>query len=51
MQGAVTVFILAEAYSVLGNVHSVRTGKPKMEFDAVAVILTQVRALIEKVVK
>lgn len=43
VQGAVTVFILAELYSILGNIYSIRTKKRKVEFDAIAWLLHQVR--------
>lgn len=51
MQGVVTVFILAETYSILGNVYSARTGKPKLEFDAIAWLTLQIRELLLKFVK
>lgn len=51
VQSTVTVLILGELYSILGNIHSVRTGNQKMEFDAVAFLLARVRELIEKALK
>ena len=48
VQAAVNVLILGELYSILGNVHSVRTGNQKVEFDAVAFLLTRVKELINK---
>lgn len=51
VQGAVNILILAELYSILGNVHSARTGKRKNEFDAVAFLLKQVRGLLIKYLK
>jgi len=50
-QAALTVIILGELYSILGNVHSARTGTPKVEFDAVAWMLARVRDLITAIVK
>lgn len=50
-QAAVNVLILGELYSILGNIHSVRTGKQKAEFDAVAFLLARVRELLEKALK
>lgn len=50
-QSAVSVLMLGELYSILGNVHSIRTGKHKVEFDAVAFLLGRVRTLIQKMVK
>lgn len=49
--GAMGVLILSEAYSILGNIHSSRTRKPKAEFDAVTWMLAQVRFLLEKTIK
>lgn len=51
IQAAVNVLILGELYSILGNIHSARTGSKKVEFDAVAFILGKVREMLEKVVK
>lgn len=51
VQGAVTVFILAECYSILGNIHSARTGNVKVEFDAVAWLLGKIGELLNKVTK
>lgn len=48
VQGAVNILIIAELYSILGNIHSARTGKKKNEFDAVAFILKQIKNLLTK---
>lgn len=48
---AINVLILSELYSILGNIHSIKTGKPKSEFDAVAFILGRVKSLLEKSLK
>lgn len=50
-QGVVSVIILGELYSVLGNIHSARTGAPKVEFDAVAWMLGRVKDMISKIIK
>lgn len=47
-EGALSVFILAEAYSVLGNIHSIRIKKDVKEYDAVAYILNKIRTVMEK---
>lgn len=47
-QGVVNVLILSEAYSILGNIHSALTLKPKNEFDAVAYILGFIKTLLDK---
>lgn len=51
VQGAVTVIALGELYSIIGNVHSARTGRPKVEFDAVAFILKKLRDILDKYVQ
>jgi hypothetical protein len=51
IQASVTVLILAECYSILGNVHSATTGKSKNEFDAISYILDQVKQVITKITK
>lgn len=50
-QGIVSVLILGELYSILGNIHSVRTGEPKHEFDAVVWMLNKVKLLLDKVIR
>ena len=47
-KGTLTAFILAEAYSVLGNIHAIRTGEDKKEWDAIAWILCNVRKSVER---
>ncbi len=51
VQASVNVLILGELYSILGNIHSVRTGNQKVEFDAVSFLLDSVRGLLSKVMK
>lgn len=48
VQASVTVLILAESYSILGNIHSYTTGKPKVEFDAISFILNSFRKLLDR---
>ncbi|NTW30825.1 MAG: hypothetical protein HGA33_06090 [Candidatus Moranbacteria bacterium] len=45
-QGAISILILAEAYSNLGNIQSFRTGKRVAEIDAVSIILKKIRAMV-----
>jgi len=47
-QSAITVLILSQAYSVIGNIHAVQTRTEKNEFDAVAFILRSVRDVLER---
>lgn len=49
-QGVVSVLILGELYSILGNIHSARTGEPKVEFDAVVWMLGKVKTLLDKLI-
>ena len=48
IEGALVVLTLGELYSIIGNIHSARTGKEKREFDAVTVILRKVRDILDK---
>lgn len=50
-QGALSMLILAEAYSIIGNIHAIRVGKDLKEFDAIAWVLTKVRSVIENYLK
>lgn len=46
--GALSVLILSEAYSILGNTQSIRIRKDVMEFDAINFFLTRLRKGLEK---
>lgn len=48
IQGVVTVFILAELYSIVGNIHSILTKKPKAEYDAMAFLVGVVKTALQK---
>lgn len=48
---ALSVLILAHAYSIFGNIHSIRLRKDVYEFDAVSWVLTQIQVVIEKLIK
>ncbi len=50
-QAVLTVIILGELYSILGNIHSARTGQPKVEFDAVAWMLKRVKDILGNIIK
>ncbi|OGG65115.1 hypothetical protein A2Z56_02390 [Candidatus Kaiserbacteria bacterium RIFCSPHIGHO2_12_45_16] len=50
-QGVVSVIILGELFSILGNIHSARTGEPKMEFDALAWMLGRVKEMLFRIIK
>lgn len=51
VQSTLNVFILAEAYSILGNIHSAITKKPKSEFDAVTYLLNKVEVALKAAMK
>ena len=44
---SVSLLIVAEGYSVIGNIYSVRTGEAVTEIDAISVILKKLRKIIE----
>ncbi len=48
ISSAFMVLTLSELYSVIGNIYTVRTGVRVPEFDAVSVVLRNIRRLIEK---
>lgn len=48
VSGITSVFILAEAYSIIGNIHSTITKKPKAEWDAVAFLVSLTRRALDK---
>lgn len=50
-QGILSVLILAEAYSILGNIHAIHIKKDVKEFDAVAWILGMARNRLEHYLK
>lgn len=47
-KGALSVLILSEAYSILGNTQSIRIRKDVLEFDAINVVLSKLRGVLEK---
>jgi len=47
VSSSLTILVLAEAYSILGNIHSASTGKKTPEFDAVGYILEKFREVVE----
>lgn len=50
-QGAISVLILAQVYSIIGNIHAVQIHDNKNEFDAVGFLLLQLRNVLEKAFK
>lgn len=50
-KGVLSVLILAEAYSILGNIHAIHIKRDVKEFDAIAWILSKVREQLEDYLK
>lgn len=50
-KGALSMIILAEGYSILGNINSIRLRKDVQEWDAVAFVLQKTRQTIEKILQ
>lgn len=46
--GAVTILVVSEAWSILGNIHSITQKEEKPEFDAVGAILGFFKGALEK---
>lgn len=50
-KGALSMLIVSEAYSIIGNIYSIRTGKDQEEFDAVNWSIARVREILLKILK
>jgi phage-related holin len=48
---AVTILILSEGYSILGNIYSFKTGKVVHEVDGVSYLLIFIRKMIKKLLE
>lgn len=48
---SISVLILSESYSIIANVFAIRTGKIAPEWDAVSLILSKIRSLIDVIDK
>lgn len=46
-QGTITALILSEFYSILGNFYAIRTGIDRVEFDAVAYVVSQLKRFLK----
>lgn len=49
--GALSMLILSEAYSIMGNIVAIHTGKEYKEFDAVTFVLKRIQKTLEKLIK
>ena len=43
----ISILIVAEAYSVVGNVYTIKTGEAVKEIDAVSAIVKRLRRILE----
>lgn len=50
-QSTINVFILSELYSIVGNIYAIKTGTEKVEFDAVAWAIGQVKDVLKKFIR
>ena len=46
ISSSISILALGEAYSIIGNVYTIKSGKRVLEFDAVSLILTKVREML-----
>ena len=47
-QSAIGMLILAQFYSILGNIHAIKIRKDVKEFDAVSWVISHVQSIVEK---
>lgn len=45
-KGALSMLVLSETYSIIGNIYSIKTGKEEKEFDAVSYSINKVRETV-----
>ena len=48
-QSAIGMLILAQFYSILGNIHAIKIRKDVREFDAVSWVITHIQSVVEKI--
>lgn len=51
VQWTVSLFVLSEAYSIIANVYTARTGIAAPEWDAVSLVLKKVRNMVDVIDK
>lgn len=47
-QSAIGMLILAQFYSILGNIHAIKIRKDVKEFDAVSWVIAHIQSIVEK---
>ena len=50
-QSSIGMLILAQFYSILGNIHAIKIRKDVREFDAVSWVITHLQSVVEKILK
>ncbi|NCD11053.1 MAG: hypothetical protein EOL93_00750 [Epsilonproteobacteria bacterium] len=48
---SLSILIVAESYSILGNVHTIKTGEAVAEIDAVSAIIKALREILENMIQ
>jgi len=48
-QSSIGMLILAQFYSILGNIHAIKIRKDVKEFDAVSWVITHLQEVVEKI--
>ena len=51
VKSALTVIMLSETYSIMGNIYSIKTKEDVPEFDAINVILRKIKQLLDVLAK
>ena len=46
VQGSISMLVLAETYSIIGNIHAFKTGKRSKEIDAVSFVLKKIKDML-----
>jgi phage-related holin len=49
--GALSLLIVGQAYSIVGNIYTIRSGKKVAEFDVVRIILGQIRNFLDRITR
>lgn len=47
----ISVLVVAEAYSIVGNIHTIKTGEAVREIDAVSAIVQALRRIFENILR
>lgn len=47
----ISILVVAEAYSIVGNIHTIKTGEAVREIDAVSAIIQALRKIFENILR